>query len=335
MGTHFSNGHALLIGVGATAYKPWSLPATASDVHAIKTVLTDASRCCYLDDPQHVRVLSDSSARLDNIRNGLLWLRNRTDADPAATAVVYFSGHGWLEHSSGRYFLLPHDVDPLDISGSALNDEEFTASLRQIKAQRLLVMIDACHAQGIATAKGTPRDLKLPPGLIQAAPTEAKGMLESIRRGEGRAVFSSSRGSQKSWVRSDGTLSIFTHHLLEALQGAANRPGDTEVRLSNLMGHLGKQVPVSARQMQNAEQIPYFDTVTEDFAVALLRAGKGLPDGGWEACKPEAERFIRTVSMAAHGDRSVAIGKMTGGTIITGDQTASPFESGKDAGSGT
>jgi hypothetical protein len=91
------------------------------------------------------------------------------------------------------------------------------------------------------------------------------------------------------------------------------------VRLSNLMNHLGKTVLESARQLCQAEQTPFFDTATEDFPVAMLRGGKGLPAGGWEAVQPEAAETIRRVVQAS-GERSVAIGgDVTGSTIITGD----------------
>ena len=239
-----------------------------------------------------------------------------------ATAVIFYSGHGWLDQDTGRYYLIPHDTKPHDIPSSALAGEDFSAALRGVKARRLLVVIDSCHAEGMATSKEAAKPVDLPPGLIQAAVTESKGLLEALKQGEGRAVLTSSRGRQVSWVRSDGSLSVFTHHLLEALQGAGNKPGETEVRLSNLMGHLGRTVPASALQMHSADQVPFFDTATEDFPVALVRGGKGLPTGGWDAAKPEAEEIIRhVINVVASGVRAVAIGgSVSGGTIITGDQ---------------
>ena len=42
------------------------------------------------------------------------------------------------------------------------------------------------------------------------------------------------------------------------------------------MTHLGKTVLESARSI-GKEQTPFFDTATEDFPVALLCGGKGLP----------------------------------------------------------
>jgi hypothetical protein len=58
----FSHGYALLIGVGAAAYAPWSLPVTVKDVQAVRSVLTDPALCGYSDDDQHVRLLHDHSA---------------------------------------------------------------------------------------------------------------------------------------------------------------------------------------------------------------------------------------------------------------------------------
>ncbi len=85
-------------------------------------------------------------------------------------------------------------------------------------------------------------------------------------------------------------MSIYTYHLIEALQGAGNREGDTEVHLSNLMNHLGRTVPASAQQFYHKVQTPFFDTATEDFAVALLRGGKGFLVGGWDAAKRKVNK---------------------------------------------
>jgi uncharacterized caspase-like protein len=316
MSNLFTHGYALLIGVGESAYLQWSLPVTIKDARALHAILTDANLCAYPDDDDHVRLLHDDEATRSTILDGLAWLKTQANADPEATIVVYYSGHGWLDRSTGRYYLLPHDVEPFDIPGSALSAQAFTEALRQIPAQRLLVFVDSCHAEGLATAKDAPA-LILPSNFTQIA--LPKGVVDELKQGEGRAVFTSSRGEQCSWTRPDDTMSIYTYHLIEALQGAGNRSGDTLVRVSNLMNHLGKAVPESAHKLCRAEQTPFFDTATEDFPVALLRGGKGLPVGGWEAVQSEAATTIGRVVQTI-GERSVTMGgDMSGGTIITGD----------------
>ena len=308
MSNAFPHGYALLIGVGASAYTPWSLPVTVKDVQALRAVLTDPTLCGYPAD--HIRLLHDAGATRQAILDGLGWLARQVAADGDATAVVYFSGHGWLNEATGRYYLIPHDVEPFNLAGSALAAETFTEALRKVSARRLLVLMDCCHAAGMATAKEAPA-FKVPPDFSQTA--LPKGVAEALKQGAGRAVISSSTGAQKSLVRPDERMSLFTYHLLEALQGAGNRPGDREVRLSNLMAHLSRAVPESAHAL-GAEQTPFLDAATEDFPVALVRGGKGLPEGGWERVEQ-----LRAVVLPL-GDRSVAVGgDVSGSVIVTGD----------------
>lgn len=315
----FSHGYALLIGVGQTEYPKWSLPVTVKDVRAIRAILIDPDLCAYPDDEQHVRLLHDAGATRQAILAGLAWLQTQTQNDPDATVFVYYSGHGWLDEASSRYYLIPHDVDPLDPAGTALPGADFNQALRAIPARRLVVVVDCCHAEGMATAqKG---EVRLPKGLVAAS--LPKSMIEEIKQGAGRAVFTSCRGAESSWVRPDGTMSIYTYHLLEALRGAGNQPGDTVVNVSNLMSHLGRAVPASARALCQATQTPFFDLAAEDFPIAVLRGGKGLPAGGWEAVRDEvapAPRPAEPRVTQAMGERSVAIGgSADGAQIVTGD----------------
>jgi hypothetical protein len=198
-------------------------------------------------------------------------LQEKANADPDATIILYYSGHGMLDRASNTYYLLQHDFDPRAVPETALAAKTLTEKLRKISAKRLWVIIDSCHAEGMATAKDP-----LPANFMPTA--LPKGVVDELKQGEGRAVFTSSRGSQTSWVRPDATLSLYTYHLLEALKGASNQPDDRLVTIGNVMTHLGKTVPKSARGLCQAEQTPFCDVAAEDFPIALLRAGKGLPN---------------------------------------------------------
>jgi hypothetical protein len=290
---HFIQGYGLLIGVGhCTNYAPWSLPVTIKDAQAIQTCLTEPTLCAYPNDENHLRFLHDAAASRQSILDGLIWLKEQTEKEEEATAVTYFSGHGWLDEKTGKYYLIPGDVKPFDIPGTALSADDFIAALREIKVNRLLVIIDSCHAEGMAISKDVP-ELELPPNF-KSVPLP-KSIAETLKQGEGRAVFTSSRGSQKSWIRKDGDLSIFTYHFIEALQGANNKSGDTSVRLSNLMNHLSQTVPQTAQDQWQAEQVPFFDMATEDYPIALLHGGKGLPEGGLATVQQETAAFVQKV----------------------------------------
>jgi len=276
-----------------------SLPVTVKDTQAIYAVLIDPNLCAYPDDKEHIRVLNNQDATKAGILGGLKWLKETAGSNPHATVFIYYSGHGWVDKNTNRYYLLQHDIKPAKLANSALSAEDFTAALRQIQSERLLVVIDSCHAAGMATSKEAEWEFDEEfEDFIRVAPS--KGLIDELKQGKGRLVLTSSEGEQKSWINQDGTNSIYTYHFLEALQGAGNKPGDTEVRVSNMMNHLGKAVPTTARQLYNVKQVPQNDMTGGDFVIAKLRGGKGLPDKGWEEVKPEAMQKIYKIADVIH-----------------------------------
>jgi hypothetical protein len=261
------------------------------------------------------------TASSENILDGLNWLKQQAENDPEATIFIYYSGHGCLDES-GDYYLIPHESDRVDIPNTALPATKFNAALQQIPAQRLLVIIDSCHAQGMASSKeGANNRPPLPKGFTQTA--LPKNIIDELKQGTGRVVFTSSTGNQLSWIRPDGKMSVYTYHLLEALQGAANQAGDKAVRVSHLMNYLGKTIKESARDLCKAEQTPFFDFATEDFPVALLHGGKGLATEGWD--KQKAEEKIREIynNLAVNNSDVGNIVNVIGGNNNFGDISSS------------
>lgn len=293
----FNQGYALLIGVGECASQDLSLPVTVKDTQAIHAALIDPELCAYPDDKEHIRVLNNEEATRSKILDGLKWLKEKAEVEPNATIFVYYSGHGWFKKDDNSFYLIQHDVKIRKLEDTALSGTAFTQALREIQAERLLVVIDSCHAAGMAISKDPEEaDAKLLDNFQRVAPS--KGVIDVIKQVKGRVVFTSSEGDQVSWVKDD-SCSVYTYHLLEALQGAANQPGDREVKVSNLMNHLSKAVPETARKLYGAEQTPHFDMDAGDFIIANLRGGKGLPNKGWEQVKPEAteksDRIVKNI----------------------------------------
>ncbi|NEO33817.1 MAG: hypothetical protein F6K36_26025 [Symploca sp. SIO3C6] len=227
--------------------------------------------------------------------------------------------YNYLVFRVSRYYLLQHDVKPAKLAASALSAEVFTDALREIQSERLLVVIDSCHAAGMATSKDAEEIAQADAELLEEfedfeRTSPSKGVIDAIKQGKGRVVFTSSEGKEKSWVK-DKSSSIYTYHFLEALQGAANQPGDTEVKVSNLMNHLSKAVPETASKLHGAEQTPHFDMDAGDFIIAKLRGGKGLPDKGWEEVKPEATQKINQIAQVInqYGKYIYNINEVSGG----------------------
>lgn len=271
----FSNGYALIIAVNENRIPAYALPAVGRDAMALRDVLVHPQRCAY--PAANVRLLLGSAATRAGIRDGLSWLRERLAADAGgdATAVLFYSGHGVYSPAERAYYLLPYDA-ATPLAPSLLPAADLAAEIEQVQPRRLLVAFDCCHAGGLGL-KGDP--LADESHFHKAAaPAEARP-IAALRRGQGRAVLSSSTADESSYIRADRRMSIFTYHLVEALTGHGQPDGATEVLVSDVMGYVSRAVPRSARAAYNVSQTPVYAISGENFPVALALGGAGVGKG--------------------------------------------------------
>jgi hypothetical protein len=268
--TQFTHGHALIIGMGA------DLPNTIQDAAGLAELLKDGERCAY--PPEQVNLLTGDQATRQAILSALDALAGL--ADPQASVVVYFSGHGYrVSASLGEfYYLMPFGYDTERLFETAIRGDEFTARLGAIPAQKLLVLLDCCHAGGLT--KPEPSGLKLTKAPL---PPEAARLLAE---GRGRVLIASSQEDEVSFA--GRPYSAFTLALIEALCGVGVAVQDGYVRVSDLALHARQVVP--GRTGQRQHPILNFEQA-DNFALAYYAAGgvqaKGLPFSEPPAIEPE------------------------------------------------
>lgn len=234
--TGYPQGHALLVGV-ANYQKISSLPAAIlNDVNDVAATLSSPQHCGYT--PANVVTLLDADATRGAVLKGLTELAARTGPDD--TACVFFSGHGGIVGSPGNEYsvLCTVESDLADIGNTTVSSNEFAAALAQIKAKRLLVFIDACHAGGAAVSKrltdGKGHELK----SGYSHETFAK-----LAVGSGRALMASCRADEESNVLIGARNSVFTTALLAGLQGAADKNGSGFIKVFDLFKYVAEEVP--------------------------------------------------------------------------------------------
>lgn len=334
MSNQFTHGYALLIGVDENNVKAWALPDVAKDIAALGAVLAHPERCAY--PAGNVKTITGVAATRQGILDGLAWLQECVQADAGgdttagsnATALVYYTGHGWVDTAAqpNEFFFIPCDIKENTLKSRALRAADFAETVNGIQPRRLLVVLDCCHAGGMGVKDVAALPASLPPGYAAkafapaalmvgekaVASPSAKG-LEALAQGAGRAVLSSSQGAQSSYLRRDGKMSIFTYHLIEALTGHAQpQEGAKEVLVSDVMGHVWRRVPSSARVDWGVEQTPDYQ-VSGNFPVALLLGGKGLSKG-----QPAPDPLEPVAGPASPG---INVNITSGGSTVIGDVT--------------
>ncbi len=250
MSAQFTHGYALVTGAGA------DLPVTATDAAAVAALLRDPARCAY--PPAQVRLLTGPAARRADILQALDQLAEQARDDPQATAIVYFSGHGV---ETPNYYFLPYGYDAADLTGTAISSAEFTGRLRLIHAQKLVVLLDCCHAGGQAEAKGQMKS-PLPPAII-----------EQLGHSSGRVVLASSRKDEVSWTGLP--YSVFTAALLEGLAGYGAFEPDGYARILDLAMWAGRKVPERTDDKQHP--IIKVSNLGDNFPVAWYAGGAKAP----------------------------------------------------------
>jgi len=266
MSKAFGSGHALVVGVGE------DLPNTINDAKGISDILTDESRCAY--PKRQVQLCTGPKARRDDILKGLAKL---SKVDDDASVIVYFSGHGYQVSDGAAaeagHYLMPYGYDTDRLKQTAVSGTEFTDALREIKAGKLLVLLDCCHAGGMANVKAPKKSKKAAAPNLAKAPLPRE-VLELVTEGKGRFIIASSEKDELSYA--GNPYSAFTLALIEALCGKGSSKEDGIVYVGDLAAYTLKMVPRLTRNKQNPTQD---FKGADNFAVAYYAGGDNKPKG--------------------------------------------------------
>lgn len=267
--TGYPQGHALLIGVANYQHISRLPNAILNDVNDVAATLSSPDHCGY--HLANVVTLLDANATRAAVLKGLDELAAR--AGPDDTACVFFSGHGGVVGNPGNEnsVLATVDSDLADIRNTSISSNELSAALARIKAKRLLVFIDACHAGGAAISKYLTdnKGHQLKSGYSQN--TFAK-----LAVGSGRALMASCRANEVSSVFVGARNSVFTTTLLAGLRGHADKSASGFIKVFDLFNYVSEEVP----KLIPDEQHPIFkaDNLEVNFAIALSQGGKKSPE---------------------------------------------------------
>lgn len=245
--TRYSISRALVIGIDR--YKTSSpLSYAVSDAVSIKELLVSN----FGFPETEVTLLTDEAATKQSILKAFLRFANN-DVGLDDRLVVFFAGHGHTKTGSrGEIgYLVPHDADMADFS-TFVRWDELTRNADLIRAKHVLFIMDACYG-GLAlvrsTGAGTTRFLK-------------DMMLRTSRQvltaGKADEVVADAGGPIPNH-------SVFTGHLIEALQGKAATP-DGVLTASAVMSYVYAKVASD----KNSHQTPHYGQIDGDGDMVLL-----------------------------------------------------------------
>ena len=232
---------AVVIGVGD--YDSDDIPDlefAPNDARAVRDFLLSDAAGPF----DEVLYLENERATGAAMREALFVFLQQADWDDLV--VIYYAGHGAPDPGRpDNLYLLPTDtdLDRLAATGFPMWDVK-TALRRQIAAERVLVIADACHSAGTADgeAVGGGDSNQIAGGFQELFTPSRRLMLTAADTNE----FSL---EDERW----GGHGVFTHFLLDGLRGAGDLDSNGIVTVTELFDHVSTNVRGATSGRQNPQ----------------------------------------------------------------------------------
>lgn len=196
---------------------------------------------------EHIVKLTDAEATTAKITRALRSFLKKPARDDIV--LIYFACHGSPDPDRPDIvYLLTHDTDPLDISGTALPMREIDLCLKEnLLADRVILIADTCHSAAIGGKIGRR-------STVDNSAEVNRYLQELSGTRGGIALLTSAEASETSQEGEQwgGGHGVFTHYLLEGMRGAADRePKNGTVSVGELFDYVREQVQKATGNAQH------------------------------------------------------------------------------------
>jgi uncharacterized caspase-like protein len=220
-----NNKYALII--GNTEYADpglAQLTAPGKDAEDFARVLKDRGICSF----DEVNVLLNQPE--STVRGAIDEFFDQKKPDDLL--VLYFSGHG-VRDELGALFLAVKNTIRSRLRSTAVKSDYIREVMDQSRSKRQVLILDCCMSG--AFEQGT-----------KAATGVSIGTASAFESGFGRIILTASDSTQFAWegdkVIGETDNSLFTHYLVEGLEGEADLDGDGRITVDELYDYAYEKV---------------------------------------------------------------------------------------------
>src|SRR5919108_2423318 len=203
------------------------LTAPGMDIEDFARVLKDTEVCAFdevnliLNQPEYV------------IRGAIDEFFDQKKPDDLL--VLYFSGHG-VRDDLGALYLAVKNTIRNRLRSTAIKSDYIREAMDQSRSKRQVLILDCCNSGAFA------------PGTKAAAGVSI-GTASAFEAGYGRIILTASDATQFAWegdkVIGETDNSLFTHFLVEGLEGEADSDGNGSITVDELYDYAYEKVKLT------------------------------------------------------------------------------------------
>ena len=154
---------------------------------------------------------------------------------PDDLLLLYFSGHG-VRDELGALYLAVQNTNRFRLRSTAIKSDFIRDAMDQCRSRRQVLILDCCNSG--AFAQGT-----------KAAMGVSIGTAPAFQGGYGRVILTASDSTQFAWegdkIIGETDNSLFTHFLVEGLEGEADLDGDGRITVDELYDYAYEMVKLA------------------------------------------------------------------------------------------
>jgi len=255
-----------LFAIGINEYKngKYNLNFGKSDAMAFLNMVVQKSRTIFKKAFEYQ--LYDGEATRPAIE--AIFRTIAATAKPQDAFVFFYAGHGVMSEGSeavpSDFHLIPADVtqlygnDPM-LAAKAISAAQLKTFCTTIKAQKQLVVLDACQSGGAVASFAATRGASEERAIMQLA------------RSAGTVLLASTGTDQFATEFATLAHGVFTYALLQGLNGDADggNPKDGKITVKELEAYLNDQVPELTKKYRGTAQYPNSCARGQDFPLGV------------------------------------------------------------------
>ncbi len=251
--------HILTVGINQYQNSSYNLNYARSDAQAFLEKVQEKGKSIF----KRVNPIGiyDQDATKENILKGFKAIA--ASAKPEDLFIFYYAGHGTIdEDNADQFYFVPTDVtklygDPKQLQTKAISMSEVREMFTQVKSQKLLMLLDACHS-GAALKNFN----------VRGAATDEKAIVQ-LARSTGIVAIASSGSKQFATEFEELKHGVFTYALLEAMDGKGDN-GDKKLTVNELKFYMEDRVPELTKQYGGTAQYPTGYITGNDFPITVI-----------------------------------------------------------------
>jgi DNA-binding winged helix-turn-helix (wHTH) protein len=252
---------AVLIGNTTFKYKEDfpMLNNSVNDVQEMATVLTG-----YAEFDQAEGFVNEPHDKIIQALDDLFKTAKRGDI-----ALVYYSGHGYLD-DSGDFFLVSHDSNPQLIHSTSIPAYAIHHMMRGSQCKHKVTILDCCFSGAFIKNNSYRKGPTVPLSLPRL-------------RGEAEVILTSSGKVQLSFEVEKGPNSLFTQYIIDGIKtGKADLDQDGLIAIDELFDYAERAV-----RRDRSEQTPMKESRVRDSRIIIaVNPNRSMKSGVIDPARP-------------------------------------------------